>query len=193
MRAPSYPNLFALLMGTGAQVALVYFLLLTGFFAHMLSNLTVRPILYYFTIFLLSLTGIVNGYVLVRFMKIFNALTEWKEISVLSSILLPLDVAMTLIMIDLLEYDIGANPEFDLSLMVLSACLWMCVGIPTTLSGAFLGFKADSNESLGIVKRNRIPRKVPELPSWLEKWRYLTLASGFVIFLNFYFVLSLMW
>jgi len=151
MRAPRYPNLFALLMGTGAQVALVHFLLLTGFFAHMLSNLSIRPVLYYFTIFLLSLTGLVNGYVLVRIMKIFNALNEWKEIAVLSSILLPLDVAMTLFLIEILEYDIGANPEFELSVMVLSACLWIGIGIPTTLFGACLGRRSDSNESLGII------------------------------------------
>jgi len=71
MRAPKLSNMFSLLMGSGAQVATVYLILMAGFNLKTNMWVEVRPALHYLGITLISLTGVVNGYVLVAVMRLF--------------------------------------------------------------------------------------------------------------------------
>ena len=100
-------------MGTGAQIASAYFLVVIGLCLHMFSNVMLRPTLFYMTVLLLGMTGAVNGYVVVRIMRLFNAVTEWKETVGLSATILPIYYIATIFLIDVIDWDIDAEAKFN--------------------------------------------------------------------------------
>ena len=81
----------------------VFYLLLSAFYLNMLSHLDVRPFLFYFTLVLLALTGVINGYAVVRILKLFNATKAWRIMTGISSLMLPLFTVGSIFLIDFFE------------------------------------------------------------------------------------------
>jgi hypothetical protein len=71
MRAPHLNNMFALLMGSGAQVFSVCYILMSGLNLHCSVFVELRPVLHYVGVALLAMSGLINGYVLVTVMRLF--------------------------------------------------------------------------------------------------------------------------
>jgi len=69
----------------------------------MLSHLDVRPFLFYSTLVSLALTGAVNGYVVVRVLKLFSATKAWKIMALISAVLFPLFAVASIFLIDFFE------------------------------------------------------------------------------------------
>jgi hypothetical protein len=65
MKPPFRPYLFAIFQGTGAQLVLSWIFLVFFYAVNLLSNLQLRPALWYYTIAGLGVYGWVNGAVVI--------------------------------------------------------------------------------------------------------------------------------
>lgn len=135
-RAPAYGNFFAVVMGIGAQVTAVWYLLLFFFFTNFLSHVMVRPWLYYSTVILLATSGSVNGYVMGRVLRIFGRENDWKPIAAVSAIAFPMFVTVILFAIDFFEWSLAAEEEFAIFRAFATFVIWGALGVPTTFIGA---------------------------------------------------------
>ena len=59
--------------------------------------------------------------------------------TVLSGLVFPVYVCMTVCVIDLIEWDIEAEPDFNAMTALFSLGIWLLFGLPATLMGALLG------------------------------------------------------
>jgi len=142
MRAPGYSNIFAVFVGTGCQIYAIWSIVLTYQWLNMLSHLDSRPYLWYFTICSLGCTGCVNGYMMIKTMRMFGQSTNWKEMCCVSSCMYPLMCVCLIFFIDLLEYVEQAEEEIDISTSMSAFGLWIVVCIPMTFLGASYGMVA---------------------------------------------------
>jgi len=159
----------------------------------MLSHLDVRPFLFYSTLVLLALTGAVNGYVVVRVLKLFSATKAWKIMAMISAVLFPLFAVASIFLIDFFELSQGADEEFPIFETIGCSLLWLIVCCPATFYGAYIGMKSTGNAELGVSKRNSIPRDVNLKSNWWMSTPVMSLASGVVIFASFYVIFFYMW
>ena len=72
MRSPAYPNIFAVFVGTGSQVYVIWSLVLMYQWLNMLSHLDARPYLWYFLVISLASTGAINGFMLAKTLRMFG-------------------------------------------------------------------------------------------------------------------------
>jgi len=72
MRAPAYSNIFAVFVGTGTQIYVIWSLVITYQWLNMLSHLDARPYIWYFLIISLGCTGAINGYMMAKTMRMFG-------------------------------------------------------------------------------------------------------------------------
>lgn len=86
-RAPAYPAIFSCMLGAGAQVFLMSYLVLNAFvFFFTIESL--RPPIFYIIMTVLALMGFVNGLITMRTLKFFG-LTDWIFSAAVSSVTLP--------------------------------------------------------------------------------------------------------
>jgi hypothetical protein len=111
----------------------------------MLSHLDIRPILFYSTFVFLALTGVINGYVVVRVLKLFNATRAWKLMAGISSVLYPLFFVGTIFLIDFFELTQGADEELPIGETIGCGILWLIVCCPATFFGACRAIKSPEN------------------------------------------------
>ena len=189
MRAPKCASAFALLCGAGLQLTAIYLILLCFFFWNMLSHLTFRPALYYTCIVALASTSYLNGYGLVRVMRLFGSLKSWKCHAVFAASLVPWWVMLHILAIDVLETLESAHEEISMTATVLSFLLWLLISIPLTYLGAHRAMVA----APPAMRSNRIPRAIPEeLPFFLH-WVWVTAISSCTIFCTIGILFKFMW
>jgi len=148
-RAPIRGNLFAVAMGIGAQIFVVWCGLLLFFSLHLLSHVTIRPWLFYSTVILLSCSGYVNGYVMARVLRIFGRENDWKPVAAVAAISFPMFVTIMIFAIDFNEYFLSAEEEFDIIRASMTFIFWCVLGVPTTFIG---GARAMAAEVTGQFK-----------------------------------------
>lgn len=134
-RAPIRGNLFAVAMGIGAQVYIVWFAILNFYFFNMMTHITLRPWLFYANVIVLSCSGYVNGYVMARTLRIFGRENDWKPVAAVAAICFPLFVVAMIFAIDFNEYFLSAEEEFDILRASMTFILWCVLGVPTTFIG----------------------------------------------------------
>lgn len=193
MRAPSYSNVFAVFVGTGSQIYVIWSLILTYQWLNMLSHLDARPYIWYFLIFSLASTGAINGYMMAKTMRMFGQSTNWKEMSCVSACLLPLFTVIAIFFIDILEYVEQAEEEIDISTSLWGFALWTFICIPCTFLGASFGMVGIGG-SESVQKVNPIPRPIPyeKQPFYLNTF-FVCIISGLTTFASFYVVFSYLW
>lgn len=189
-RAPIRGNLFAVAMGTGAQVTACWYTLLFFYLTNMLAHLMVRPWLYYSTVFILASSGFVNGFVMGRVLRIFGREDGWQPVASVSALLFPCFVAGCLFAIDFFEWSQAAGEEFDFLRAFSTLIIWTIVGLPTTFCGAARAMTKEVNNS--FKNRNTNPRLIPEQPAYMSLG-FVSTVSGAVIFSSFFVVLKYMW
>ena len=191
MRAPKFASAFALLCGAGLQMSGIYIILLCFFFCNMLSHLTFRPVLYYTCMVLLASTSCLSGYGLVRVMRMFGSLRNWKCHSICAAFLVPWWVMLHILVIDVLETLDKAHEEISITATINSFLLWLLISIPLTYVGAHRGMLAANKSTM--IRCNKIPRGIPEeLPLYLH-WVCVTGVSSCAIFCTIGILFKYMW
>ena len=126
----------------------------------MIAHVTLRPWLFYFTVFELACSGLANGFTLGYFLRLFGREHDWKPVAAVSAVFFPLFCLVCIAFIDFFEWSQNAGEEFDFLRASASFILWLCIGIPTTYIGAA---KAMEIEIEGTFKqRNTNPRSIPD-------------------------------
>lgn len=192
MRAPAYSNMFAVFVGTGSQIYVIWSLLLTYQWANILSQLETRPYIWYFLVTSLACTGGINGYTMAKTMRMFGQSTNWKEMSCVSASMFPLMSVVLIFFIDLLEYVEQAEEEIDISTSLMAFGLWLAVCIPTTFLGASYGM-VNAGGAESIQKPNSIPRPIPANQPCYLNTVFAMFISGATIFASFFAVFHFIW
>ena len=149
MRAPYRVNLFAILLGTGAHAITVIFILSLLSLVHVTSFLMIRPLAFYLATLGLSSSSFINGYVVVRVLRVFNSQSNWKISTGVSAILFPLFLLANIFLIDLLEAAEEDALDFPVERTIISWGLWVILSIPVSYYGGIIGISQEGQEEFG--------------------------------------------
>jgi hypothetical protein len=118
-----------------------------------------RPGLWYFTIGVLGSSGLINGTVVVKILKMFSTTSDWKATTILSALFFPFLAVSSIFLIDFFEWTESADEEFNTKTTLGSLAVWLIVDLPSTFVGAMLTMTLDDNIKMN---RNTIPRHIPD-------------------------------
>lgn len=96
------------------------------------------------------------------------------------------------ILIDIFEYNEQAEEEIEISTSFTALILWIIVCLPLNFLGASAAMVGSEND-LGHVAPNAIPRTVPASQPWYLNMHLANLISGAIIFSSFFVVLKYLW
>lgn len=166
MRQPPNAFMFALFMGIGSQIFVLFwfFLLCAMILAYM--NVFYRPAL--FSLFFLwsAVTSFVNGYVTGKVMRLYGA-TDWCFAAISASVVFPLYSIGFFLAVDLIEYLKHSSFETPLLTIMFLGVLWLSLAIPLSFRGAYSAFTGEKEKN--SLRVSRITKtKVPDMPCFLD-------------------------
>ncbi|KAH0558510.1 hypothetical protein GP486_004837 [Trichoglossum hirsutum] len=192
-RAPKYPLLLSIFLGSGAQlfvmtgITIVFALL--GFLSP--SN---RGSLGTVMILLYAILAFIGGYVSSRCYKTFGG-EAWKRNIIFTPTLIPGIVFGTFFFFNLFLWaqpgSSGAVPFFW---MLLIVGIWFVISLPLSFAGSWVGFKQPPISP--PVRNNQIPRQIPHAPTYLRPIPSMLLVGILpfgAIGVELYFILNSIW
>ncbi|VDK40356.1 unnamed protein product [Taenia asiatica] len=191
-RAPRYPMLFAVLVGSGVQMALMS--VITLFFGcfGILSPIH-RGAFATCAIAVFVCLGASAGYTSARLYKFFNGLC-WKTNILMTGLFCPGLVMSVFLVINfvLICLNSSAAVSFNTILSILS--MWLLVSLPLCFIGAFFGFR---QQVIRVPTRtNQIPRQVPPQACYTRTLPAM-LLTGLLpfgcIFVQLFFIFNSIW
>jgi transmembrane 9 superfamily protein 3 len=186
-RPPTYPLLFASLVGTGYQIAFVAFCVII--FAIIGELYTERGSLLSTIIFVYAATSPINGYFGGGLFARMGG-KDWIKQMVMSSFLLP--VAFFINFIAVYYHSSRAIP-FTSMLAIASICLFII--LPLTLVGTVLGRNL-AGQTNYPCRVNAVPRPIPE-KKWFMEPSVIVMLGGVLpfgsIFIEMYFIFTSFW
>jgi transmembrane 9 superfamily protein 2/4 len=187
------PLALSVLVGTGAQIGMAFFITLVAAILKLLNPVkkghTLTAILVVYV-----LSGSVSGYVSARIYKFCDG-KNWKMNTLSTATGLPaILIGMFTILNIFLSFAGAATSVSFLTLLAIFA-LWTCVSAPLVFLGSFLGYRA---ERVHVpTKTNQIPRIVPENSPWYSSPPVSFLVGGILPFgsvsIELFFIMSALW
>ncbi|KAI9762902.1 MAG: hypothetical protein M1840_001136 [Geoglossum simile] len=192
-RAPKYPLLLSVFLGSGAQLfvmtGITIAFALLGFLSP--SN---RGSLGTVMILLYAILASVGGYVSSRCYKTFGG-EAWKRNIILTPVLIPGVVFGTFFFLNLFLWaqpgSSGAVPFFW---MLLIVGIWFVISLPLSFAGSWVGFKQAPISP--PVRSNQIPRQIPHAPGYLRPIPSMLLVGILpfgAISVELFFILNSIW
>ncbi|KAI9780953.1 MAG: hypothetical protein M1839_006391 [Geoglossum umbratile] len=192
-RAPKYPLLLSVFLGSGAQlfvmtgITIVFALL--GFLSP--SN---RGSLGTVMILLYALLAFIGGYVSSRCYKTFGG-EAWKRNIVLTPVLIPGIVFGTFFFLNLFLWaQPGSSGAVPFVWMLLIVGIWFVISLPLSFAGSWIGFKQAPISP--PVRSNQIPRQMPLTPGYLRPIPSMLLVGILpfgAISVELFFILNSIW
>mmetsp|Transcript_3079 Transcript_3079/g.3890 ORF Transcript_3079/g.3890 Transcript_3079/m.3890 type:complete len:678 (+) Transcript_3079:221-2254(+) len=191
-RAPAYPMLFAVTVGTGTQVLSMAFFTLVFASIGFLSPAN-RGSLMIALLLLFVLMGVFAGYHASRTYKMFNG-KQWQRCTLLTAFFYPSLVFTLIFFLNLFVWAEGSSSAIPFFSMISVLMLWFGISVPLTFLGAYYGYRKDVDKQ--PVKTQDIPRQIPEQPWYMSA--PLTILMGGVlpfgaVFVELFFILSSLW
>lgn len=192
-RAPGNPSLLCIMVGNGVQilgmsVVIIVFACL-GFMSPASRGTLVTSMIIFYMIL-----GFVAGYFAVRLWRTIGSgdCKGWVSLSWRVSLFFPGISFLILTTLNFLLWGSHSTGAIPFSLFVILLLLWLCISVPLTLFGGYLGAKAPHIEY--PVRTNQIPREIPaqKYPSWLLVLGAGTLPFG-TLFIELFFIMSSIW
>jgi transmembrane 9 superfamily protein 2/4 len=215
----TYPMLFSVFVGTGAQLFLMALATLTFALFGFLSPANRGSLITAF-ILLFVFMGAFAGYFSSRIYKMFRGV-EWKQNTLMTAFLYPGTVFVIFFILNLALWSEGSSGAVPFGTFFTLLFLWFGVSVPLVFVGSFFGYKKEVIQH--PVRTNQIPRNVrgclavvcvcaarvlssPPLFSWLQQipqqpWYmnpHLTIAFGGIlpfgaVSVELYFIMSALW
>lgn len=139
-RAPNEATLLAVCTGIGAQISVsVYVVLFLMCIFYSASSM--RPMTVFFGIISLALCGFLNGFMTSRTLKFFK-LQDWKNCAIISALIFPMYILITLSMGDIIESATGSSAAVPWSEGLIHYFIWWAIDGPCAAYGAYRGFNA---------------------------------------------------
>ena len=111
-------------------------MLLMSIFFHIAR---VRGILSFVLLIVFALCGYINGFMTSRTLKFFQIGT-WKQSALMTSVIFPCFILLTLSMGDIAEKIMGSSAALVLSEGLLHYLIWWVLDAPCAVFGAYRGF-----------------------------------------------------
>jgi len=188
----SFPMLFSVLVGTGAQIGTAFFLTMmcsiVGLISPMKKGQTLTAI-----VLLYVLCGAVAGYISARIFKFCDA-KSWKRNTFLTAAALPGALISIFTVLNIFLHIAGAATAVHFFTLLAILGLWIAISTPMVFLGSYFGF---SSEKIHVpVKVNQIARYVPQLP-WFANPPLSYLLGGLLPFgsvcIELFFIMSALW
>jgi transmembrane 9 superfamily protein 2/4 len=190
-RTPRYPRMLAIAMGNGLQFILVanatLVFALLGFLSPANRGGLITSLLITFAIFSMA-----SGYVTARVLKTMDK-KEWKVI-LGSAMMFPGSLFATFLLIDLVNWHLGASDAVPFKNIALLLLLWFGSCIPLNILGAAYGFHQEGLAHPCAV--GRLPREIPVQRWWLSAPALYIIPATFpfcAIFLELRFIFDSLW
>jgi len=188
----SYPMIFSILVGTGAQIGSAFFLTMmcsmAGLISPMKKGQTLTAI-----VLLYVLCGAVAGYISARIFKFCDA-KAWKQNTFLTAAALPGALIAIFTVLNIFLHIAGAATAVHFFTLLAILGLWIAISTPMVFVGSFFGFSAEKIQV--PVKVNQIARYVPELP-WFANPPLSYLLGGLLPFgsvcIELFFIMGALW
>ncbi|KAI9823854.1 MAG: hypothetical protein M1826_007600 [Phylliscum demangeonii] len=191
-RAPAYPLILSVLLGTGAQLfvmtGLTIFFALLGFLSP--SN---RGSIGTVAILLYTFLGAIGGYVSARVYKAFGG-ERWTLNIALTPLLIPGVVFGTFFLLNLFLWAKQASGAVPFSTMLIMISIWFGISVPLSAAGWWAGIRQPAVSS--PVRTNQIPRQIPPSAAMLRPVPSMPLVGLLpfgAIFIELYFIMSSIW
>ena len=197
-RQPPYPHLLCICVGTGIQILMDVFVLLSISLTGLFSPAN-RGAFMSWAIFLYAALGFVGGYhASLLKVKIAGATDGILGVSLGTALLIPGLLLSIFLGLNMMVWYQGSSGAVPFSTFVVLFALWLFVNVPSTLIGSFFAYR---HFKYGIVnktwptKTNLISRAIPRVQWWQNRY-FMGFMLGIVPFLvsfaQLFFVLSKM-
>ncbi|KAJ3102717.1 hypothetical protein HDU97_000330 [Phlyctochytrium planicorne] len=191
-RPPALPNLFAVLIGSGAQVFFMSVVTLgfavLGFLSPSSRGSLSTVMLVFYVMF-----GSLAGYYSARIYKMFGG-ESWRQNVLFTAFFFPGVLFSIFIVLNFFLIAANSSGAVPFGSMIALIALWFLISAPLCFIGAYFGFKKAKIEN--PVRTNQIPRQIPEQAFYLRPIPAI-LMGGILpfgaIFIELYFILSSIW
>jgi transmembrane 9 superfamily protein 2/4 len=189
----SHPNLFSILVGTGAQIGSAFFLTMMCSILGLTSPMKKGQMLTSIVL-LYVLCGAVAGYISARSYK-FCGGKAWKRNTFLTAAALPGALIAIFTVLNIFLHIVGAATAVHFFTLLAILGLWVAISTPMVFVGSFFGFRA---EKIRVpVKVNQMARYIPEHIPWFANPPMSYLLGGLLPFgsvcIELFFIMSALW
>jgi hypothetical protein len=194
-RPPSNVLLFSSLIGMGAQLFVMTFLLLSlallGLFAP-----TKRGSVATASIILYALTSGVGGYVSARLYKQLGG-TQWVWNTIVTALSFPLPLTVTFGFLNTTAIVHGSTAALPFGTIMVVIALYLLVSFPLTLIGSIAGRNTASNDLDAPCRVNKVARQIPDPSSIFMNPSLHLLVAGFLpfsaIYIELHYIFAAVW
>jgi len=191
-RKPQHAKLLAVSVGSGMQVlgmsivTLVFALL--GFLSPAHRGGLLQSMMLLFTFM-----GVLAGYTMSRFYKLFNG-DDWKTATLMLAFFYPGIMFVVFFILNLLIWGQKSSGAVPFTTMFALLVLWFGISVPLAFLGSYLGFRKEAVEL--PVRTNPVPRQIPAQP-WFVKPAFSCMVGGVLpfgaVFTELFFIMSSLW
>uniref|UniRef100_A0A0G4H5F7 Transmembrane 9 superfamily member n=1 Tax=Chromera velia CCMP2878 TaxID=1169474 RepID=A0A0G4H5F7_9ALVE len=191
-RKPVHCRVLSTLAGTGAQLSMMFLVLMVAAALGLVSpqhrGMVLQSMLVLFVVL-----ALLNGYTAARLYKFFLG-SDARKLIVMAALIFPGMAFGLFFCINAALISEGSSGAVSFSTLFTLLLLWFCISTPLVFMGAFAGFKQAMIEV--PVRTNKIPRQIPEQP-WYVRTYWLDLLMGIFPFgassTEFYSAMSSIW
>eukprot|EP00457_Paulinella_chromatophora_P002277 gb/GEZN01002281.1/.p1 GENE.gb/GEZN01002281.1/~~gb/GEZN01002281.1/.p1 ORF type:complete len:671 (-),score=124.17 gb/GEZN01002281.1/:454-2466(-) len=192
-RPPAYGSVFAIMVGTGAQVLSMTFVTLTFALFGFLSPAN-RGGLLSAALLLFVLMGYVAGYVSTRTYKMFG-LNNWKKNALMTATVFPGAVFVIFFILNLVIWGEKSSGAVPFPTLVSIVVLWLGISGPLCYLGSIWAFKKPQDPPPVTV--NELPRKIVPTSHWYSSPNTAVLVAGVLpfgaVFIEIFFIMTSVW
>jgi transmembrane 9 superfamily protein 2/4 len=191
-REPTNSDMLVVSVGSGVQLfCMVVVTLICALFG--LLSPARRGVLLQSMMILFTLMGVIGGYAMSRFYKLFLK-NNWKRPTVLTAVFYPGIVFIVFFVLNLLIWQEKSSGAVPFATMFAMLALWFGVSVPLVFVGAYVGFGQGMIEL--PVRVSKIPRTIPE-QSFYNNSILTAMAGGILpfgaVFTEMFFIMSSIW
>ena len=190
----SHPNIFSILVGTGAQIGSAFTLTMMSSVLGLTSPMKKGQMLTSVVI-LYVLCGAVAGYISARTYK-FCGGKAWKRNTFLTAAALPGALIAIFTVLNIFLHFVGAATAIHFLTLLAILGLWIAISTPMVFVGSFFGFRA---ETLSVpAKVNQMARYIPrDNVPWYANPPVSYMLGGLLPFgsvcIELFFIMSAIW
>ncbi|CAM9419652.1 unnamed protein product [Chrysoparadoxa australica] len=193
LRPPSnFPMLLAVCIGTGVQLLVTVFVVLS-FTAMGLLSPNQRGAILTAIILVFVLTGSFAGYYSARLHRAFRG-TSWLKTTLATAGLYPAICCSVFFFLNGALALASSSAAVSFGTLLLLLLLWLLVQTPLVFLGSYFGFKAEPEEE--PVRINQIARQIPEQEWYLQNWATIPVAGILpfgAISVELFFIFTQVW
>jgi len=193
-RVPPYLNLFAALIGAGAQLFFTVILLLLSVLMGAFKY-TKRGALLTAGIMIFAVCGIFGGIVAGRLFKQLKG-KNWAWNTILTAMVLPLPLTIVFAVVNTIAWSSNSTAALPLTTITLMVAIILFVHFPMTVIGAIVGRNL-TEELKAPCRTNKVPREIPQVNVWYKHPAAQLFMAGFLpfsaIYIELHYIFASLW